>query len=135
LQHQDTVRDVACGPDGRTALTGSFDNTARRWHAPTGIPIGPPFQHRGKIRAVTLSPDGRTAATASWDGTAALWEAPPALAGTPEQLSLWARVMTGIDLDDGGAVRTLDGAAWRQAHERLATTPLPGVVPKDGVAG
>ena len=123
LQHQDIVRDVAFGPDGRTALTGSYDNSARRWHAPTGIPIGPPFLHKGKIRAVALSPDGRTAGTASWDGTAALWEAPPAVIGTPEQLSLSAQVMTGINLDDGGAVRTLEPAAWQQSRQRLTKTP------------
>jgi eukaryotic-like serine/threonine-protein kinase len=118
LQHQELVRDVAFGPDGRTALTGSFDNTARRWHAPSGIPIGPPFQHKGKIRAVALSPDGRSAGTASWDGTAALWAAPPARLGAPEQLSHWAQRLTGINLDDGGAVRTLNAAAWQQIRPR-----------------
>jgi WD40 repeat protein len=124
LQHQDTVRDVAFGPDGRTALTGSFDTTARRWHAPTGIPIGPPFLHRGKIRAVALSTDGKTAATASWDGTVLLWESPPALAGTPKQLAHWAQAITGVDLDDGGGTRTLDGAAWQEAR-RLAKLAGP----------
>jgi WD40 repeat protein len=125
MQHQDAVRDVAFGPGGHTALTGSFDNTARRWHAPTGIPIGPPFRHRGRIRAVALSPDGRTAGTASWDGTAALWEAPPAMPGTSERLALWAQLTTGIDLEDGGAVRTLDGAAWLECRRRLGRLPPP----------
>lgn len=120
LQHQDLVRDVAFGPDGQSALTGSYDGTARRWHAPSGIPIGPPFVHRGKIRAVALSQDGRTAGTASWDGTAALWEAPPPMIGTPYQMSIWAQVMTGINLDDDGAVRSLDAAAWQQLRSRLA---------------
>jgi WD40 repeat protein len=123
LQHQDAVRDVAFGPDGRTALTGSFDTTARRWHAPTGIPIGPPFLHRGRIRAVALSADGRTAGTASWDGTAVLWEAPAALPGAPARVALWAQVATGIDPDDSGAVRTLDGAGWQERRQRLGKTP------------
>ena len=32
-------------PDGKTVLTGGFDNTARQWDAATGRPLGLPMAH------------------------------------------------------------------------------------------
>jgi hypothetical protein len=31
----------------------------------------------------------------------------------------WAQVLTGLELDENGAVHVLDGAAWRQLREQL----------------
>ncbi len=120
MQHQDLVRAVAFSPDGRTLLTGSYDGTARRWHAPTALPIGPAFVH-GKIAALVASPKGDLAATASFNGTAALWETPPALAGSAADLALWAQVVTGLELDDDGALRFLDASAWQRRRDRLGS--------------
>ena len=37
MEHQGAVSAVAFSPDGKTVLTGSGDNTARLWRAPTEI--------------------------------------------------------------------------------------------------
>jgi hypothetical protein len=65
---------VALSADGKTALTGSQDKTARLWETATGKPLGPPLQHQAEVVAVALSADGKTALTGSHDKTARLWE-------------------------------------------------------------
>ena len=35
--HSDSVKSVAFAPDGRTALSGSKDNTLKLWKVPTGL--------------------------------------------------------------------------------------------------
>ena len=65
---------MALSADGKTALTGSQDKTARLWETATGKPIGPPLQHQDEVVAVALSADGKTALTGSYDKTARLWE-------------------------------------------------------------
>jgi tetratricopeptide (TPR) repeat protein len=68
----DKVTAVAFSPDGKTALTGSEDGTARLWDVATGRPVGEPMRHEGKVEAAAFSPDGRTALTAAHD--ARLWD-------------------------------------------------------------
>src|SRR5882762_9248504 len=63
LQHQELVRAVAFSPDGKTALTGSQDQTARLWDTATGKPLGPPLWHGQLVGAVAFSPDGKTVLT------------------------------------------------------------------------
>ncbi len=65
--HQDTVLDIAVSPDGRTALTGSRDKTARLWDiadpkSPRELAVLK--NHADAVDAVAFSPDGRWAATA-----------------------------------------------------------------------
>jgi WD40 repeat protein len=69
------VLAVDLSPDGRTAITGGEDKTARLWDAASGQPQGPALKHDGSVTAVAFSPaDGRTALTGSKDGTARLWD-------------------------------------------------------------
>ena len=70
LKHEGLVNAVAFSPDGQTALTGSWDNTARLWDVKTGQPRGPALKHEETVNAVAFSPDGQTALTGSGDGTA-----------------------------------------------------------------
>jgi WD40 repeat protein/tRNA A-37 threonylcarbamoyl transferase component Bud32 len=72
--HGKAVRAVAYSPDGRTALTGSADKTARLWDIASGKEIAI-LRHDGEVRAVAYSPDGRTVLTGSADKTARLWDA------------------------------------------------------------
>src|SRR5438876_9544144 len=58
-----------------------------------------------------------------------LWEATPGklqgsvvpapVEGEAERIVLWTQVITGMKLDDDGAVRVLDAPTWRQRRQRL----------------
>ncbi len=72
--HTESVVSVAFSPDGRTILTGSWDNTARLWDAASGQLLHTLEGHTGPVYRVAFSPDGRTALTGSDDATARLWD-------------------------------------------------------------
>ncbi len=73
LGHSSVVRSVAFSPDGKTALSGSGDNTARLWDLATGREIRKLEGHSGVVRSVAFSPDGNTPLSGSRDGTMRLW--------------------------------------------------------------
>ncbi|QEH38433.1 WD domain, G-beta repeat [Aquisphaera giovannonii] len=68
------VRSVAFSPDGRLALTGSFDGTARLWDVETGDEPRT-LTHPEAVEDVAFSHDGSTFATACKDGKARIWDA------------------------------------------------------------
>jgi WD40 repeat protein len=128
LPHQRTVSAVGFSPDGKIVVTGSYDRTARLWEAATGKPIGPPLVHESEVADVAFSPDGRTVVTGSYDRTARLWPVPPPVAGEAEQVRVWVEVLTGLELDEDGVIRTLDAPTWEQRRrrlERLGGPPMP----------
>jgi hypothetical protein len=50
------------------------------------------------------------------------------VAGDPERITLWAQVLTGMELDEQGGAHLLDAPTWqqrREALESLAGPPLP----------
>jgi len=73
--HTDEVDGLAFSPDGRFALSGSLDNTARLWDVETGQVIHTLTGHTAGIRNVAYSPDGNYLLTGSGDNTARLWDA------------------------------------------------------------
>jgi len=60
--HEQYVNAVAVSPDGKYALTGGLDHTARLWDIQTGREIRQ-FNHDDQVRLVAFSPDGRYALT------------------------------------------------------------------------
>ena len=74
--HTLAVNIVALSADGRWALTGSWDGTARLWDMQHSI--GQARQllgHTANVTAIAYSPDGKYILTGSTDTTARLWNA------------------------------------------------------------
>ena len=88
--HTSTVDSVAYAPDGRTALSGSWDNTLRLWNLASGSTIRTLTGHTDMALSVAIAPDGRTALSGSYDKTLKLW-----------------------DLASGSTIRTLTGHAYQ----------------------
>jgi WD40 repeat protein len=130
LRHQKEVRALAFSPDNQVLLTGSLDGTCRLWAAATCQPLGPPLRHPGgQVQIAAFSPDGKTVLTGGGDErTARLWAVPAPVSGTQERITLWAQVLTGLELDPYGDFQTLDVDTWRQRRQRLTEMggpPLP----------
>ena len=73
--HTSWLTSVAFSPDGKYALTGSDDTTARLWDLtnPTAEPIVL-IGHTDVITSVAFSQCGKYALTGSEDNTARLWD-------------------------------------------------------------
>jgi WD40 repeat protein/energy-coupling factor transporter ATP-binding protein EcfA2 len=72
--HTDFVNSVAFSPDGKTIVSGSWDNTLRLWDL-QGNSLGQPFLgHTRNVYSVAFSPDGKTIVSGSWDNTLQLWD-------------------------------------------------------------
>src|SRR5215471_17087792 len=78
--HGGPVRALAVSPDGRLAISGSFDSSAIRWSLERNAAEQVLRFHDGAVNAVAYLPDGRVA-TSGEDTRIALWapgEAQPA---------------------------------------------------------
>jgi WD40 repeat protein len=67
------VQSVALSPDGRTALSGSFDSTLKLWEVATGNTLRTFAGHTNIVLSVAFSPDGRTALSGGADKMLKLW--------------------------------------------------------------
>ncbi|MEK6699665.1 MAG: caspase family protein [Nitrospirota bacterium] len=72
--HVDSVISVSFSPDGKFALSGSWDTTVRLWNVSTGMLVRTLKGHINDVTAVTFSPDGKFALTGSSDKTIKLWD-------------------------------------------------------------
>jgi cytochrome c len=124
--HGGPVRALAVAPDGRTAMSGSFDQSAILWSLERGAAISVLRFHEGAVNAALSLPDGRFV-TGGEDGRAAIWqlgqEVPAAvvtghsgpiagLAVSPDGRLLASASWDGtarITPLDGGSARVLDG--------------------------
>lgn len=120
--HGGPVRALAIAPDGKTAISGSFDSTAIRWSLAREAAEQVLRFHADAVNAVALFPDGR-AATAGADGRIAIWTsgktAPDAvLEGHNAPISALAVSPDGV---------TLASASWDQT---VRLWPLNGGAPR-----
>ncbi|MCL4302732.1 MAG: protein kinase [Anaerolineae bacterium] len=72
--HTGVVDGVAFSPDGRLALSGGEDQTARLWDVQTGRLLHTLTGHTAWVNEAAFSPDGHLALTGSDDDTARLWD-------------------------------------------------------------
>lgn len=120
--HGGPVRALAISPDGRTAISGSFDSTAIRWSLTRNAAEQVLRFHADAVNAVVLLRDGR-AATAGADGRIAIWTA-----GNTEPdavLEGHTAPIAALAVSPDGA--TLASASWDQT---LRLWPLGGGAPR-----
>jgi WD40 repeat protein len=118
MKHREEIDTVAFSPDGRLAATCSADRTARLWEVNTGRPVGPPLYHATYLTAVAFSPDGKALLTGG-EHIVRRWPVPIPLKWPKERITLWAQVVTGMELDRFGEINRLDAATWQQRRQRL----------------
>lgn len=122
--HGGPVRALAVSPDGKTALSGSFDTSAIRWSLTRGVAEQVLRGHDEAVNAVALLPDGR-AVTGGADGRIAIWSA-----GRPQPdaiLQGHTAPIVSLALSPDGA--TLASASWDHSV-RLWPLAQPGSAPR-----
>jgi cytochrome c len=105
--HGGPVRALAISPDGRTAISGSFDSTAIRWSLARNAAEQVFRFHVSAVNAVALLGNGRTA-TAGADGRIAIWTS--GNAGPDTVLEGHTAPIAALALSPDGA--TLASASW-----------------------
>jgi WD40 repeat protein len=68
------VQAVAIAPDGKRAISASYDKTLKIWDTDTGIELRTLTGHTGYVHAGAIAPDGLTAISASDDNTLKIWD-------------------------------------------------------------
>jgi cytochrome c len=119
--HGGPVRALAISPDGKAAISGSFDTSAIRWSLERGAAEQVLRFHAGAVNAVALLADGR-AATSGEDAGIAIWrpgeQAPLAL------LEGHRAPVVGLALSGDGSM--LASASW---DHTARLWPLAGGAP------
>jgi hypothetical protein len=73
-EHSGMVHEAVFSPDGRTILSGSWDNTLKLWDVATNRVLLTFAEHTNWVHSIAFSPDGRTALSGSADKTLKLWD-------------------------------------------------------------
>jgi WD40 repeat protein len=141
LPHRGAVCAVAFSPAGRALLTvcdfWGGETEGRLWATATGKPLGPPLRLADRFRwpggssvqaLAAFSPDGKVVLTGDQDKLSRLWSVPAPIPGEPERITVWAQVITGLELDQYEEISVLDADTWQQRRqhlEALGGPPLP----------
>src|SRR5215211_1715306 len=105
--HGGPVRAIAVAPDGKTAISGSFDTSAIRWSLERNAAAEVLRFHDGAVNAVAYLRDGRVA-TSGEDGRIALWRP-----GEPQPATvLEGHAAPVVALALSGDGNTLASASW-----------------------
>ncbi len=125
--HTGSVNGVALSGDGRTAVSGSDDNTVRVWDLSSRQCRATLSGHTDQVNSVALSVDGRTVVSGSWDQTVRVWDLSSGQCiamhnrGSPEAHRAWALVRSAALLIFERATQSV--ALWSSTGEVLARFP------------
>ncbi|MEA5499119.1 nSTAND1 domain-containing NTPase [Limnoraphis robusta] len=73
LGHQNWVQSVSISKDGKTIVSGSYDNTIKVWNRETGALIRTLTGHDSWVLSVSISNDSKTIVSGSADNTIKVW--------------------------------------------------------------
>jgi WD40 repeat protein/serine/threonine protein kinase len=133
LEHRDEVHAAAFTPDGSWVVTASLDRTARVWDWRTGVPVTPPLPLSGRGLNVAVTPDSGYAVVGGFvDALQVIYLGDLSEADELDaaDLCLWAELLTGQRVHEGGGVTNLTGeewlARWQLFHPRHPGFGVPG---------
>ena len=115
FEHRDEVHSAAFTPDGRWVVTASLDKTARVWDWRTGTPVTPVLPLEGKGLSVTVSPDSRKVVIGGFANALDIIDLDDLYAldeSDVSDLCLWAEVLSGQRVHEGGGVTNLTAEEW-----------------------
>mgnify|MGYP001107025927 CR=1 FL=1 len=76
LAHPGRVNSLALSPDGKRAVTGGYDKTAKVWDIATGKELfALSEEHEAEVNCVAFSPDGKQIASGDGSGEIKVWDA------------------------------------------------------------
>jgi WD40 repeat protein len=126
--HSAGVTGVAMTPDGKRAVSASYDRSLKVWDLETGVALRTLVGHSGSVNSVAVTPDGKRAVSASADKTLKVWDLETGVAlltveghsgrvngvaVTPDGKGLVSastdRTLRVWDLETGVELRTLEG--------------------------
>jgi WD40 repeat protein len=114
FEHGKDAMTATFTPDGRWVLSASDDGTARVWDWRTGKPIAPPLPIGGNPMSLAVAPDGKHAVVGGFMGALAVLDLGELARGDddPDALCLWAELLAGQRLHEGGGTVNLSAAEW-----------------------
>jgi hypothetical protein len=126
--HSAAVHGVAVTPDGKRAVSASWDKTLKMWGLESGRALRTLEGHSDNVYGVAVTPDGKRAVSASGDKTLKVWDLESGralrtleghsagvlgVAVTPDGKravsASWDNTLKVWDLETGRALRTLEG--------------------------
>ncbi len=108
--HQEGVHAVGLSPDGRRALSASFDDSLILWDLSSRQPVARLNGHHSDVLDLAISPDGRTALSSDQDGGLILWDLVDA-AEAARLVGHGDMVYDAIFTADGRGILSASGAA------------------------
>lgn len=105
--HGGPVRALAIAPDGKSALSGSFDTSAIRWSLERNVAEQVMRFHDSAVNAVAIMPDGRLV-TGGEDGKIAIWR--PGAAAPVQQFSGHTAPIVALAVSPDG--KRIASASW-----------------------